>query len=257
MKIRKKICSECNLEFQPTGNKQLACCDCKSIREIRLKRERREKDPSIKIRCAEYQRKKRNDPKNMEKERKLERKRYWKNPEKFRNKSSQYQKQRRETDPEFVEKHRIQSKEYREKYGKELDAKRKEQYHSDPIERQKRIDFAKQYHRNNRDKRLEYQHKYYEQNYERFAAKNLIQHSGREIDKETIKQVFERDNYTCQYCYKYGGKLSIDHITPVSHNGDNNEDNLCVSCRNCNSSKGKKSLLDFLFFLSEIAEQSC
>ena len=26
------------------------------------------------------------------------------------------------------------------------------------------------------------------------------------------KQVFERDNYTCQMCGQYGGNLQVDHI---------------------------------------------
>lgn len=36
-----------------------------------------------------------------------------------------------------------------------------------------------------------------------------------EID-QWKKEVFERDNYTCQFCNKRGGKCHIDHIKPLS-----------------------------------------
>ncbi len=55
-------------------------------------------------------------------------------------------------------------------------------------------------------------------------------------------KVFARDNFTCQYC---GSKppdvqLEIDHVMPLSKDGDNNEDNLITSCKKCNIGKGSK-----------------
>ena len=49
------------------------------------------------------------------------------------------------------------------------------------------------------------------------------------------KQVFERDNYTCQFCGKHGGKLNAHHIVPVSIDCSkiydiNNGITLCVVC---------------------------
>ena len=49
------------------------------------------------------------------------------------------------------------------------------------------------------------------------------------------KQVFERDNYTCQFCGKHGGKLNAHHIVPVSIDCNkiydiNNGITLCVVC---------------------------
>ena len=58
--------------------------------------------------------------------------------------------------------------------------------------------------------------------------------------------VFERDNYTCQYCGERGGVLEVDHIKPISRGGDNSEENLCTSCKSCNRRKSNKDLEQFL-----------
>ena len=86
-----------------------------------------------------------------------------------------------------------------------------------------------------------------------------------------VKEVIERDNYTCQYCGKQGvfirryGKPSvvenphninlegldyyngtdvisfeIDHIVPVNKGGKSTKDNLVLACRHCNRSKGDR-----------------
>ena len=49
------------------------------------------------------------------------------------------------------------------------------------------------------------------------------------------KSVFERDNYTCQFCGKYGGELNADHIKQWSLYPDlrfelSNGRTLCVPC---------------------------
>lgn len=84
--------------------------------------------------------------------------------------------------------------------------------------------------------------------------------------------VIERDNCTCQYCGKKGELINrygnptvvenpknielhkmpwyngsdviafhFDHIIPISAGGQNNEDNIVLSCRRCNLSKGTKA----------------
>ena len=59
--------------------------------------------------------------------------------------------------------------------------------------------------------------------------------------------IFERDNYTCQYCGRSGASnfdewnqawFAIDHVKPKKHDGSNNPDNLVVACHTCNSVKG-------------------
>ncbi len=55
-------------------------------------------------------------------------------------------------------------------------------------------------------------------------------------------QVFERDNYTCQYCGATDKDLHCDHIIPVSKGGLNTLNNLTTACSTCNHSKGDKPL---------------
>lgn len=49
------------------------------------------------------------------------------------------------------------------------------------------------------------------------------------------KQVFNRDNYTCQMCGERGGRLCADHIKPFAHYPElrtelSNGRTLCVDC---------------------------
>lgn len=53
--------------------------------------------------------------------------------------------------------------------------------------------------------------------------------------------VFERDDFTCQYCGARGVSLQCDHIIPVSRGGSNELDNLTTACRPCNQSKRAKT----------------
>lgn len=86
-----------------------------------------------------------------------------------------------------------------------------------------------------------------------------------------VREVIERDQCRCQYCGRHGeitrryGKLvvlenpnginlaeldyyngsdvipfQIDHIIPISQGGMNTVNNLLLSCRHCNLSKGAK-----------------
>lgn len=58
-------------------------------------------------------------------------------------------------------------------------------------------------------------------------------------------KVFERDDYTCQYCGVRGGNLECDHVKPVCKGGKTHLRNLKTACFFCNRSKGKKSIKDW------------
>ena len=72
-----------------------------------------------------------------------------------------------------------------------------------------------------------------------------------------IQQVYE-DNIkrygtlTCVYCEQpiLFGQDSLDHKIPVSRNGKNSYENLCIACRKCNSSKGNKTVEEFEIYRS-------
>lgn len=56
------------------------------------------------------------------------------------------------------------------------------------------------------------------------------------------KEIFVRDNHTCQYCGVRGRDLTIDHIIPRHRGGRHAWENLVSACRACNHRKGGKSL---------------
>lgn len=58
--------------------------------------------------------------------------------------------------------------------------------------------------------------------------------------REIRNRIFERDDYTCVYCHKRGGRLQCDHVVPVTRGGDHSDDNLVTSCEACNRAKRDK-----------------
>lgn len=77
------------------------------------------------------------------------------------------------------------------------------------------------------------------------------------ISKRTRFEIFKRDGFTCQYCGSKPPKvpLEIDHITPVSKEGTNDDYNLITSCFDCNRGKSNKELSISPITISERAEK--
>ena len=59
--------------------------------------------------------------------------------------------------------------------------------------------------------------------------------------KLTRREVFIRDEFTCQYCGRDNVELTIDHVVPKSRGGPHSWDNLVSACKVCNHRKGGKS----------------
>ena len=62
--------------------------------------------------------------------------------------------------------------------------------------------------------------------------------------KLTRREVFLRDSYTCQYCGRRTGDLTLDHVVPRSRGGPHTWENLASACRSCNHRKGGKSVAE-------------
>lgn len=58
------------------------------------------------------------------------------------------------------------------------------------------------------------------------------------------REVFIRDDYTCQYCGMQTRDLTLDHVIPRSKGGPHTWDNLVSACRQCNHRKGGKTLAE-------------
>lgn len=60
--------------------------------------------------------------------------------------------------------------------------------------------------------------------------------------KLTRREVFRRDNYTCQYCGKHSLDLTIDHVIPRHLGGKHTWTNVVTACAYCNHRKGGRTL---------------
>lgn len=72
------------------------------------------------------------------------------------------------------------------------------------------------------------------------------------------KNIFIRDNYTCQYCNKEFNNinnLTIDHITPRSKGGKTSWTNCITSCKRCNNIKGSKTTQESKMFLNKLPKK--
>jgi len=58
----------------------------------------------------------------------------------------------------------------------------------------------------------------------------------------TRREIFLRDNFTCQYCGVRGKDLTLDHVIPRHKGGKHTWENLASACRTCNHRKGGKTL---------------
>ncbi len=62
--------------------------------------------------------------------------------------------------------------------------------------------------------------------------------------KLTKKEIFRRDDYTCQYCGRQSKNLTVDHIVPRHQGGQHRWENLASACPECNRRKGGRALQD-------------
>jgi 5-methylcytosine-specific restriction endonuclease McrA len=58
--------------------------------------------------------------------------------------------------------------------------------------------------------------------------------------KITRKAVLARDAWTCQYCGREAGGLTVDHVIPRSRGGQSVWENIVASCGPCNRKKGNR-----------------
>ena len=76
------------------------------------------------------------------------------------------------------------------------------------------------------------------------GLKNRTMNMRTIFDDEKIKL---QTGQVCNYCGSTE-KLAIDHIFPQKLGGKDNAENLIFACRSCNSSKGKKDLMEWMNF---------
>ena len=67
-------------------------------------------------------------------------------------------------------------------------------------------------------------------------------HRPRPHVKLTRREVFRRDNYTCQYCGKREGGLTVDHVIPRHLGGAHIWTNVVAACPSWNHRKGGRKV---------------
>ncbi len=55
------------------------------------------------------------------------------------------------------------------------------------------------------------------------------------------RQIFVRDDYTCQYCGARSRELTLDHVIPLFRGGTHTWENLVSACPRCNHRKGGRN----------------
>jgi len=96
--------------------------------------------------------------------------------------------------------------------------------------------------------RIIYEHDIYDEiaEFEAKFIKHRLYNTDIKLWRKLSVQIFERDNFTCQYCAQKGGILEIDHIIPLSRGGTNKKTNLTTACRRCNRQKKDKTPEEFI-----------
>ena len=156
---------------------------------------------------------------------------------------------------------------------KELIKEYQSQYKKDNTE--KNNQYHREYTQNNKDKRSEISKKSYEKNKEKkkeYSRIYLSTEKGRQINcqkeqrRRSRKKGLVADltinewnntleyfkdnscNIHCAYCDCILKKPIQEHIIPVIKCGEFTKNNIIPSCKNCNSSKGDKSLDEFFIY---------
>ena len=57
----------------------------------------------------------------------------------------------------------------------------------------------------------------------------------------TKLEIFNRDQYTCQYCGRQNNDLTLDHVIPKHRGGQHSWDNVVSACAACNRKKAGRT----------------
>ncbi len=81
---------------------------------------------------------------------------------------------------------------------------------------------------------------------------DLMIHRPRMQVRLTRREVFRRDNYTCQYCGKRSTHLTVDHVVPKHLGGLHTWTNVVTACPSCNHRKGGRPLEESHMVLNQV-----
>jgi 5-methylcytosine-specific restriction endonuclease McrA len=134
-------------------------------------------------------------------------------------------------------------------------------------DKEKLVEYRKEYHIANREKRLEYQKSVRQSEIGKkrmaiqdakphrriaktlqYQARRAVFGNGKQSVEESILNTLGVEA-KCNFCGTEE-ELCVDHMTPLSRGGTNTLDNLQILCRPCNSSKSNKTMEEFLVYMN-------
>lgn len=71
---------------------------------------------------------------------------------------------------------------------------------------------------------------------------------GNGIFKVTPKEFLAIKQMVCIYCKEPDKKITVDHAIPLARGGRHSIGNLVPACMSCNTSKGKKTIMEFRLY---------
>jgi 5-methylcytosine-specific restriction endonuclease McrA len=80
-------------------------------------------------------------------------------------------------------------------------------------------------------------------------------HPPRPIPHLSKREIFRRDEYTCQYCGRQTPHLTVDHVVPRYRGGIHAWHNLVAACPSCNRRKGGRTLVEARMKLRRIPRE--
>lgn len=154
------------------------------------------------------------------------------------------------------ESRRIRAKAAYEANKCDINETARQRYKDDPQYCEKARLASLKHYQANAEKRVAYQKRYKAENPENTLIwsnnrRSRKKNAAGECSTQDWADRLEEFGYSCAYCLKPEsevGKMTVDHMTPLSRGGSNDVDNLVPCCRSCNSSKNDKTLLEFLAF---------
>lgn len=74
-------------------------------------------------------------------------------------------------------------------------------------------------------------------------------HGRKSLPTNVREAANRRTNNCCAYCGTLSGPFHHDHLLPHARGGSNEPSNIVLACQACNTSKGDKTLIEWVAFL--------
>jgi 5-methylcytosine-specific restriction endonuclease McrA len=92
-------------------------------------------------------------------------------------------------------------------------------------------------------RRVRTREKQRERNRRRALRESLVAGSG--VSEREWGALLKKYHHACAYCFSKGN-IGMDHVVPIARGGADDATNVVPCCRECNSSKGAKTVMEWI-----------